>query len=181
MKLDTRKLVTTAVIGAVYAALTMINPLAYGPIQFRVSEVLCILPFFLPISAVGLTIGCIIANLIGPYGLIDIVFGSFATLLAGLCTAWIGIRARKSGKTGWGASVAACLMPVVFNAPIVGTVLAYASLTMDTLEGPFWQTAAIYGGQVGLGEAGVMLVLGLPALRYILKSPALRGLLDRQL
>lgn len=180
VKFDTRKLVTAAVIGAVYAALTMINPLAYGPIQFRVSEVLCILPFFLPISAVGLTIGCVISNLIGPYGIIDIVFGSLATLLAGLCTALIGIRARKSGKTGWGVCIAVCLMPVVFNAPIVGTVLAYASLAANTLEGSFWRAAAIYGGQVGLGEAVVMLVLGLPALRYILISPALRRLLSRQ-
>ncbi|MFB0920091.1 MAG: QueT transporter family protein, partial [Oscillospiraceae bacterium] len=160
MKLSTRKLVTAAVIGAVYAALTLVNPLAYGPIQFRFSEVLCILPFFLPESAFGLTVGCVIANLIGPYGAIDIIFGSLATLLAGLCTAAIGNKARKNGKIGWGTCIGACLMPVVFNAPIVGAVIAYAST-----EYAFWKGVVLYGIQVGLGEIGVMLVLGLPAMR----------------
>lgn len=174
MKLSIRKLVTAAVIGALYAALTLINPLAYGPIQFRFSEVFCILPFFFPASAFGLTVGCVVANLIGPYGPLDIVFGSLATLFAGLCTAAIGIRARKSGKTGWGSYIAACLMPVIFNAPIVGAVIAYAST-----EYAFWKGFVLYGAEVGLGEAVVMLVLGLPALRYVSKIPALSGLFSK--
>jgi uncharacterized membrane protein len=174
MKYSARKLVTASVIGALYAALTLVNPLAYGPIQFRFSEVLCILPFFFPASAFGLTVGCVVANLIGPYGPMDIVFGSLATLLAGLCTAAIGIRARKSGKTGWGSCIAACLMPVVFNAPIVGAVIAYAST-----EYAFWKGFVLYGAQVGLGEAAVMLILGVPAIRYISKSSALSELFNK--
>lgn len=167
MKFNTRKLVTAAVIGALYAALTMLlAPISYGAIQFRVSEVLCILPFFFPASAVGLTIGCVIANLLGPgLGLLDIIFGSLATLLAGICTAAIGIRARKNGNMGWGACIVACLMPVLFNAPIVGALLAY-TFPLET----FWQGFIIFGAQVGAGEAVVMLVLGLPVMRYFLKS-----------
>ena len=174
MNSNLRKLVTAAVIGAVYAALTMVNPFSYGPIQFRVSEVLCILPFFFPISAFGLAIGCVIANLISAYGMIDIVFGSLATLLAGLCTAAIGVQARKTDRAGWGTNTAACLMPVVFNTPIVGCVLAYASLQDPSFQGGFWQTAAIFGGQVGLGELVVMLGLGLPAMRYLQNNAALK-------
>ncbi|PKM72520.1 MAG: transporter [Firmicutes bacterium HGW-Firmicutes-16] len=174
MKLSIRKLVTASVIGALYAALTLVNPLAYGPIQFRFSEVLCILPFFFPASAFGLTVGCVVANLIGPYGALDIVFGSLATLLAGTCTAAIGSSARKNGNIGWGTCIAACLMPVLFNAPIVGAVIAYAST-----EFAFWKGFVLYGAQVGLGEAAVMLILGLPAMRYILKSPALSALMCR--
>ena len=174
MKVNIRKLVTVAVIGALYAALTMVNPLSYGPIQFRVSEVLCILPFFFPASAVGLTIGCVIANVIGPYGAIDIIFGSLATLLAGICTAAIGVRARKNGKSGWGACISACLMPVVFNAPIIGAVIAYFST-----EGTFLQSFIVFGAQVGAGEAAVMLVLGLPIMRYFLKNAALKEYLER--
>lgn len=173
MKFGIRKLVTAAVIGSVYAALTMwLAPISYGasiiPIELRISEVLCILPFFFPASAVGLFIGCLIANMLSPLGPMDIVFGSLATLLAGLCTAAIGIRARKSGKTGWGSCIAACLMPVVFNAPIVGAVIAYT-----TTELAFWEGFVLYGAQVGLGEAAVMLILGVPAMRYISKSSAL--------
>ena len=167
MNLSIRKLVTAAVIGALYAALTLaLSPISYGQFQARVSEVLCILPFFVPSSAVGLAIGCIIANLLGPgMGPLDIVFGSLATLLAGICTAAIGIRARKNEKTGWGVCIVACLMPVLFNAPIVGAVIAFVSSEYE-----FWEGLLIYGGWVGLGEAVVMLVLGLPVMRYFLKS-----------
>lgn len=179
MKLNTRKLAAAAVIGALYAALTMVNPLSYGPIQFRVSEVLCILPFFFPISAIGLTIGCVIANLISAYGIIDIVFGSFATLLAGICSAAIGIRVRNKKRASWGDCIATCLMPVLFNAPIIGCVLAYASLQEPGAQESFRQTAVIFGAQVGLGEAAVMLVLGLPLMRYFLKSKVFGELFAR--
>ena len=174
MNLNLRKLVTAAVIGALYAAMTMLlAPISYGgsliPIDFRVSEILCILPFFFPESAAGLFIGCLIANLLSPFGPLDIVFGSLATLFAGVCTAALGIKARKTQKTGWGVCVAACLMPVLFNAPIVGAVLSYTSAPDE-----FWKSFAFFATQVGLGEAGVMLVLGLPAMRYLLKSAALK-------
>ena len=174
MNLGLRKLTAAAAIGALYAALTMVNPLGYGPIQFRVSEILCILPFFFPASAYGLTVGCIIANLIGPYGAVDIIFGSLATLLAGLSTAAIGIHSWKTEKTGWGACLAASLMPVLFNAPIVGSVIAYSSTEYE-----FWKGFVLYGAQVGIGELGVMLVLGLPTMRYILKNDAIKVFFDR--
>ena len=90
MKINTRKLVTAAIIGALYAGLTMVlSPISYGPIQMRVSEVLCILPYFLPYTAWGLFFGCIVANLISAAGILDVVFGSLATLLACLCMAAI--------------------------------------------------------------------------------------------
>ncbi len=179
MNFSTRKLVTAAVIGALYAALTMLlAPISYGasiiPIEFRVSEILCILPFFFPTSVAGLFIGCIIANILSPLGPLDVVFGSLATLLAGVCTAAIGIKARKSGKTGWGVCIAACLMPVVFNAPIVGAVISFTSAPNE-----FWSGFAFFAAQIGIGEAGVMLVLGLPAMRYILKSNSLMELLNK--
>lgn len=52
MHITTRKLAAAAVTGAAYAALTMLlAPISYGAIQCRVSEVLCILPFFIPCTA----------------------------------------------------------------------------------------------------------------------------------
>ena len=52
MKINTRNLITAAIIGALYAVLTMVlAPISYGPVQFRVSEVLCILPFFMPCTS----------------------------------------------------------------------------------------------------------------------------------
>ena len=82
MKINTRNLITAAIIGALYAVLTMVlAPISYGPVQFRVSEVLCILPFFMPCTSWGLFIGCIVANLMSAAGLLDVVFGSLATLI----------------------------------------------------------------------------------------------------
>ena len=77
MHITTRKLTAAAVTGAAYAALTMLlAPISYGAIQCRVSEVLCILPFFIPCTAWGLFAGCAIANLLSAAGIFDVVFGS---------------------------------------------------------------------------------------------------------
>ncbi len=181
MNYSTKKLVTVAVIGALYAVLTLVlAPISYGAIQFRVSEVLCILPFFFPESAVGLTIGCVIANLLGPSaGPLDIIFGSLATLLAGLCTAAIGISARRNENTGLGSCIAACFMPVLFNAPIIGAVISFSSLKDVTVQYGFLEGLVVYGGWVGLGEAVVLFALGLPAMRYILKSDSLKAYLSK--
>lgn len=178
MNWSTKKLALAAVIGAVYAALTMLlAPISYGSIQFRLSEALCVLPFFFPWSAWGLFVGCIIANLISAAGLPDVVFGSLATLLAALCVARIGRPWRQGGGTrppAIGGSIAACLMPVLFNGPIVGAVLAYAAApeSGDT----FFALFALIGAQVAFGEAVVMLVLGLPLIRYLPRSEYFRML-----
>ena len=182
-----KKLVYSALIGAIYAALTMVlTPISYGPLQLRLSELLCILPFFFPAAAGGLAVGCVIANTMSTAGVLDIVFGSLATLLAALCSAAVGVRARrliaratgdgiiKNGGTGklpslWVESIAACAMPVLFNAPIVGAVLAY-TLTPDE----FWAGFTVFALQVGAGEAIVMFVMGLPLVRYMLKNAAVR-------
>jgi ABC-type spermidine/putrescine transport system permease subunit II len=156
-----RKIIIPALVGAVYAALTMLlAPISYGPVQFRVSEVLCILPFFLPGTAWGLFLGCALANTISAAGVLDIVFGSAATLFAGLSTAAVGRSWKKADaepviRTGeavpglW-TRIAACLMPVVWNGIVVGAVLAY-TYTPDT----FWTGFAVIGAQVALGEATV--------------------------
>ena len=88
-------LAAAAIVGAAYAVLTMaLAPISYGAIQLRVSEVLCILPYFMPCTAWGLFIGCAVANLLTG-NLFDIVFGSLATLAAALLTAAIGRRKRS--------------------------------------------------------------------------------------
>ena len=156
----TEKLVAAAVIGALYAVLTMaLSPISYGPLQFRVSEVLCILPYFMPFTAWGLFFGCVIANLVSAAGILDVVFGSLATLCACLCMAKLG--EKNSGIN----RIFACLMPVLWNGIIVGAVLTAAVAGLNPLRefGAF----LIYGGQVALGELGVMFVIGLPLMSYL--------------
>jgi len=169
-KLKTNAIVTSAAIAAVYAALTMVlAPISYGPIQMRLSEVLCILPFFFPGAVWGLFTGCLIANLMSVLGILDIVFGSLATLLAAICTAAIGRRARRDlpegGIPSWGSCAAACAMPVIFNAIIIGAVLAYTLTPEEVLN-----SIAVFGLEVGVGEAVVMFLVGLPVMRILLKN-----------
>lgn len=160
---NTEKLVAAAVIGALYAVLTMIlSPISYGPLQFRVSEVLCILPFFLPFTAWGLFFGCVIANLVSAAGILDVVFGSLATLLACLCMAKLGEKNTPTNRA------LACLMPVLWNGVIVGATLTVAIAGLNPIKdfGAF----LVYGGQVALGELGVMFIIGLPLMSYLQKQ-----------
>ena len=153
-------LAAAAIVGAAYAVLTMaLAPISYGAIQLRVSEVLCILPYFMPCTAWGLFIGCAAANLLTG-NIFDIIFGSLATLAAALLTAAIGKRKHTLAN-----SALACLMPVVFNALIVGAVItaAYEGMNLFHHFGVFAMNAAY----VGLGEAIVLYVLGLPLMRYL--------------
>lgn len=125
-----------------------LNTLAYNAVQFRVSEMLCILPFFAPWTTWGLSVGCLIANIFSTVSALDIVVGTLATLLGCLVTSKIRIR--------WLAP----LPTVFFNFLLVGGMLAFV---LDDSY-PIWKAFLIYGGQVALGEAAVLYLLGLPLL-----------------
>ena len=168
----TLRLAVSAVIAAAYAALTIVlAPISYGAVQFRVSEALTVLPFFMPCTVWGLWIGCILANLYTG-SLADIVFGSLATLLAALCTAWFGKRGNTVKNR-----VLGCLMPVVFNAVIVGAVLTWGYGFKE-----FTSDLASYGFNaltVGLGEAAVLYLIGYTLLRQLPKIKFFRDFFDR--
>ena len=168
----TRKLATAAIVAAAYAALTIVlAPISYGAVQFRVSEALTVLPFFMPCTVWGLWIGCILANLYTG-SLADIVFGSQATLLAALLTAYFG----KKGNTVKNRLLG-CLMPVVFNAVIVGAVLTWGYQIQE-----FSSPMASYGFNaltVGLGEAAVLYLIGYTLLRQLPKIKFFRDFFDR--
>ncbi len=81
--MKTRRIVFSALIAALYAALTyFLAPISYGPIQFRVSEIMVLLVLLDPFYIGGLTLGCFLANLLGPYGMMDIVVGTLATFIS---------------------------------------------------------------------------------------------------
>ncbi len=80
-----------AVIAAIYFVATyFLAPISFGEIQFRISEGMMILPLFFPDSIVGLTLGCVLANLSSPFGIIDVGLGSLATLIGGIGTFFLG-------------------------------------------------------------------------------------------
>ena len=149
-KFSTRDLTLAAVLAAVYAALTMLLPIPqYGPVQFRLAEALTVLPFVCPAAAPGLFIGCLLANLLSPYGLLDMVVGSGATLLACLLTMRMPSR------------YLAPLPPVLCNAILVGATIAYAEVGFGA---GFWTAYALNALSVGIGELVVCYGLGIPLL-----------------
>ena len=169
----TRKLTAAAIAAAAYAALTIVlAPISYGAIQFRVSEALTVLPFFLPCTVWGLWIGCILANLYTG-SVLDIVFGSLATLLAALLTARFGRKGNTVGNRLLG-----CLMPVLFNAVIVGAVLTWG-YQFQSFPSPI-ASYAFNALTVGIGEAGVLYLIGYTLLRQLPKIRSFREFVEKE-
>ncbi len=103
--------------------------------------------------------GCVLANLITA-NLLDIVFGTLATLCAALVTARLGRRGQRLAN-----ELMACFQPVIFNALIVGAVITVGYEGMRIAEHP--EVYALNALWVGLGEAGVLYLLGLPLMRWL--------------
>ena len=162
-RFSTREVAAAGIIAALYAVFSYFSSIfgvAYGPIQCRFSEALCVLPFLTPAAVPGLFLGCLAANLLSPYGALDIIFGSLATLLAAL---WTSRCHRK-----WMAP----LPPVICNALIVGAVITIQQVPMEL----FWGTFAYNALTVGIGEALSCYVLGGLLLHWLEKSRLLENL-----
>ena len=150
MSKNVRLLCQAAMIASVYAVLTHLQNLllpgsASWAIQFRVSEVLCVLALFTPAAIPGLTIGCLLFNITFAGALpLDFVVGSGASYLAALAM-W-----KLRSVTVHGYPLLAMLMPAAANALLVGWELTVY------VGGGFWLNA-LY---VAIGEAAVLLTLG---------------------
>ena len=170
----------TGMIAAVYAAATLVcllvlQGLAWGPVQFRISEAITVLAVCTPAAIPGLTLGCAIANLIaipmnatGALGLLDVIFGSLATCLGSLWC-WKFHRRTKIALLG----------PVLANALIVPAYLPILLQGFGFYTIPFTDIALdgiyplMYAFGViatGIGEALVVYVLGLPLLAALRKG-----------
>lgn len=155
--LHTRDLLINAIIAALYAALTIgLAPISYGPVQVRLSEFLTLLAFYNRKYIPGLIIGCFIANIGSPLGLVDMVIGTSATVIALLLMIYC--------KTVWQAS----LMPVIANGIIIGLELAYLG------EIPWGSTLLLTMVYIGIGEFVAVTVVGIPIMKMLLHNTALR-------
>jgi uncharacterized membrane protein len=158
----TKRLCRAAVIAALYAVIAIVQPYSSSPIQCRLSEAFTILPLFFPEAVTGLFIGCFLANVMN--GAADMLLGSFATLLAALCTYFIG-RAIK-GETKLGAGVRLVLgelAPVVINALLVPVVF----ILDGSLETAYIVEVAFMaaGEAIAVGVFGTALYFSISALR----------------
>lgn len=162
------ELVLAAMVAAMYAVMGYfgnIFGLTFGPVQFRFAEALTVLPFLFPAAVPGLFVGCLIVNLLSPYGVLDIVVGSAATLLAALWTSRLKNRRL------------APLPPVLCNTVLVGFTIGWTEAGGFTAALPAaW---AWNGFTVGVGELVVCYALGLPLLALLPKAGPLRELMPK--
>ena len=158
-------LVTAAMVAALYVVLSFaINAfgLASGAIQVRVSEALTVLPFFTSAAIPGVTIGCLLFNLLSGAAILDVVFGSIASLVGAIGSYLIGKQAKQHKVLRFLVPVP----PIVANALIVPWVLR----TAYGLEDAYWYLVATVGiGEIlSCGVLGILLMYALlPVRRYL--------------
>lgn len=174
------------VIAAVYAAFTLLvlqlpGQLGWGPVQFRVSEALSVLALTTPAAVPGLAIGTLAANSfmvaqVGPLGLLDVVFGSLATLL-GAVWSW-RFRERRALALAGPVVANALIVPAYLPVMLVGLGFYRLPLLGLDLEGS-WLAMYVFGVvSVGIGEAVVVYGLGWPLLAALERS-GIKRLLGR--
>lgn len=149
MKFDVKKIAIMGVVAAAYVVLTIsLGNLAYGGVQFRISEALMLLCFYRKEYCYALSVGCFISNMFSPMP-IDMVVGTAATVIAAVAMYLIGKKAE--GKRRFPLMIAASLVPAVANGIIVGIELfvLYGGI-------PLW----LYMAQVAFGEFICVTVLG---------------------
>ncbi len=146
-----RGLVNAAAVASLYMLLTVcFAPISSGLVQCRVSEALCVLPYFTSAAVPGLFIGCMLSNLLMGAPLPDVALGSLATLLAAVCTCQMRTRASR---------YFAPLPSVLLNAAAVGLLL----VRVYGVDVPLW-TACLY---VGVGQALACFGLGIPLMSVL--------------
>lgn len=149
-KLSPKRLLQGALIAAIYAVLTaVLAPISYGPMQLRLSEALTVLPAFTPAAVPGLILGCALGNLLGPYGVFDVLLGALATAAA-----------AGGSYLLRGHDLLVPLPPVIANGLIIGGMLHF----VYGVPG-FWACVLWIAG----GEMVVCYAIGLPLIKLLKK------------
>ena len=168
-RFSTRELTLAAMVAAVYFVLCYfgnIFQLTFGPVQVRLGEALTVLPFLFPATAPGLALGCLITNVLSPYGPIDMVVGTAATAIAAFWT----MKMPRWYLAG--------LPPIVMNALLLPPMWAWAQA--GALNGAFWAAYGLNLWTFVVGEAVACCVLGTVLLKALPRIAALRALVPEQ-
>ena len=182
----TTRIARTATIAALYASLTLVcllflGGLAWGPVQFRLSEAICVLALFTMDAIPGLALGCIIANVanialagLGMLGMLDVAFGTLATVI-GAAISW---RLRDRPKLALLGPVLANALIIPAYLPLMLQGLGFYTIPFTTisLEGSYPLMYLFGVVSTGLGEAVVVYALGLPLYHALAQTPLARRL-----
>jgi uncharacterized membrane protein len=149
-------LTEAAVIAAIYTVLVLaFQPISYGPIQFRIAEALTILPYFTPAAIPGVTIGCFLSAVLTGADVLDMIFGTLATLIGALLT--YKLRRPK---------LLVPVPPIVANALIIPWVLRYAYQIPDAI--PFMMLTVGIGEVLAVGALGMFLLFVLDKFKHVI-------------
>lgn len=160
--ISTLRVTKIGVVAAAYVVLTLVfYSFSFQSIQFRIAEMLMLLCLYNKDYVAATTIGCFFANLLSPVGMIDIVVGTAATLLAGLC-----IYLLKSKLNLFTAS----LFPVVFNGILVGLELKFV----------FGEPLLLSMGLVAVGEIVCVTVAGVIIMKLLSRNKAFMDMLKAE-
>ena len=160
-KFTTKDLTLAAMVAALYAVMGYFGSvfgLTFNVVQFRFAEALTVLPFLFPATAPGLALGCLLTNILSPYGPIDMVVGTLATAIA----AFLSMKMPR-----W---YLAALPPIVMNALLLPPMWAWAEA--GALNGAFWAAYWLNLWTFVVGEAaacyglGTVLLKALARVRY---------------
>ena len=165
-ELTVRELTLAAVVAAVYFVLCYfgnIFQLTFGPVQVRLGEALTVLPFLFPATAPGVALGCLLTNVLSPYGPIDMVVGTLATAVA----AWLTMKTPR-----W---YLAALPPIVMNALLLPPMWAWAEA--GAVNGAFWASYWFNLWTFVAGEAVACYVLGTVLLKALPKVKFFRPMI----
>lgn len=154
----TKRLCRAGVIAALYAALTYaFAPFAFGALQFRPAEALCILPVFFPEAVPALYVGCMLSNLTSPYFVYDVLIGSLATLLAALSSYMVGRFIKKEPFK----LLISGFFPVLFNALIIPLIIVFLCGDNGGYQSA-WTAYFVFAGSLALTESVWVYGLGTP-------------------
>ena len=146
-----------ALIAAIYAALTIaLAPFSYGPVQVRISECMTLLAFVNPRWVPGLTIGCLLANLLSPFGMLDIIVGTLATFIA--------VYLMRYAPN----MLVASLSPVIVNGLLIGAELAYLGAIPPDMS------IAAMMLYIGAGEFISGSIIGILVMKLVLRNQYMR-------
>ena len=161
-KFTPRDLTVAAIVAALYAVMGYFGNvfgLTFGAVQIRFAEALTVLPFLVPATAPGLAVGCLITNLLSPYGPIDVVLGTLATAVA----AWLTAKMPR-----W---YLAAIPPILLNLLILPPMWAWTQVG-GFVEG-FWGAWVYNALTFAFGEVIACYGLGTILLKALPKIPGL--------
>ena len=149
MKVSVKSMCRISIIAALYFVITMVcKPFVFGPVEFRLSEMLNFLMFIDPVYIIGITLGCALSNFF-TFGVMDVFIGSFSTFL-------VGVLMWKSRRMWTG----------IIYATLGTSFIAWELWFFFGL--PFW-----YQFTVGAIGEFVSMILGYIVARYLFKNDSL--------